>query len=84
MDVDTRNATTLRVLELLDESFRAYQGDDHARFTRALNDAMELDVHAVSIVQGGMIIGEIPHPERDPQGWAEYLEAAREQLGQPA
>lgn len=71
---------TVRVLELMDASFRAHQRDDHAAFEAAMNEALEIDAGVVSVVRGGMIIGEIPRPEEYPGEWLEYLQANRDGL----
>lgn len=71
---------TVRVLELLSESFEAHgRGDDEA-FRRALDEALELDAFAVAGIRGGLAIGEIPNPERDWPLWVEYVQAARDAL----
>jgi hypothetical protein len=68
---------SVRVLELLDESFQAHQRGDSEAFRRALDAALECDADVVAVVQGGMIIGEIPRPEEHPNEWQEYLRANR-------
>jgi sugar phosphate isomerase/epimerase len=68
---------SVRVLELLDESFQAHQRGDSEAFRRALDAALECDADVVAVVQGGMIIGEIPRPEEHPNEWQEYLQANR-------
>jgi hypothetical protein len=73
---------TVRVLELLDESFRAHQAGDLATFDIAAARANEVDAFAVSGITGGMVIGEIPHPEKAPQAWAEYVAAAQSRLAE--
>jgi hypothetical protein len=35
-------------------------------------------VDCVSVIQGGIYIGEIPNPEADYPAWAEYVQAAQE------
>ena len=71
---------TVRVLELLTESFEAHvRGDDEA-FRAALDAAAELDGFALSGIQGGIVIGEIPNPERDWPLWVEYVSVNQEAL----
>ncbi|NJP33713.1 hypothetical protein [Micromonospora thermarum] len=80
MTDEERTRQTLRVLELLDESIQAYRRGDKVGSDLAAKAACRLDVHVVSAVQGGILIGEIPNPERDPLAWADYLQAIRERL----
>ncbi len=80
MDELERTRLTVSVLELMDASARAHdegRGDDSSRL---IVEACALDVNVVSAVQGGILIGEIPHPHRDPEGWALYLDANRDGL----
>lgn len=71
---------TVRVLELLSESFKAHQRGDDAAFRRALDEAAALDMAAYVGIQGGIRIGEIPNPERDWPLWCEYVAVNREGL----
>jgi hypothetical protein len=78
-DLEQRRRT-VRVLELLSESFEAHARGDTPAMDRLMSEAAELDVDAVSVIQGGIIIGEIPDPGRDWPAWAAYVAAAREAL----
>jgi hypothetical protein len=78
-DLEQRRRT-VRVLGLLSESFEAHQRGDTAAMDRLMSEAAALDVDAVSVIQGGIIIGEIPNPERDWPAWAAYVAAAGEAL----
>ncbi len=71
---------TVRVLELLTESFEAHQRGDGEAFRRALDEATALDPFAVDGIRGGIMIGEIPNPERDWPAWGEYVSVNREGL----
>jgi len=71
---------TVRVLELLTESFEAHRRGDDEGFRRALDEAAVLDPFAVHGIRGGIVIGEIPNPERDWLLWAEYVQVNREGL----
>lgn len=71
---------TVRVLELLTESFEARQRGDDAAFRRTLDEATELDPAALVGIRGGITIGEIPNPERDWLLWCEYVAVNREGL----
>jgi hypothetical protein len=71
---------TVRVLELLTESFEAHKRGDGEGFRRALDEAAELDAFAVSGIQGAIMIGEIPSPERDWPLWVEYVAVNRDGL----
>lgn len=71
---------TVRVLELLSESFEAHRRGDDEAFRRALDEATVLDAFAVTGIQGGMRIGEIPNPERDWLAWGEYVSVNQEAL----
>lgn len=73
-----RSRQTAEVLRLLDESFRAYHRGDKEAADRAASEACRLDVDCVSVVQGGIRIGEIPNPDRDYPAWAEYVQAAQD------
>jgi hypothetical protein len=68
---------TARVLVLLDESFQARARGDQAVFNLLAQEAVRLDVHCVAVIHGGIIIGEIPNPERDYGAWAEYVAQAQ-------
>lgn len=78
-DLDQKRRA-VRVLELMDESFRAHQRGDTAAFEAAIYEALGTDPDVVSVVRGGMIIGEIPRPEEHPGAWLEYLQANRDGL----
>jgi hypothetical protein len=78
-DLDQRRRT-VRVLELLSDSFEAHERGDTAGMDRLMSEAAELDVSAVSVIQGGIMIGEIPNPERDWPSWVEYVSVNREGL----
>jgi hypothetical protein len=71
---------TVRVLELLSESFEAHRRGDDEAFRRALDEAMELDLFAYDGIRGGIMIGEIPNPERDWPAWGEYVSVNQEGL----
>lgn len=71
---------TVRVLELLTESFEAHQRGDDAAFLRTLDEATELDPAALVGIRGGITIGEIPNPERDWLAWNEYVAVNQEGL----
>ncbi len=80
MDDLDRTRLTVSVLELLDASARAHaegRGDDSSSL---IVEACALDANVVSAVQGGITIGEIPHPHHDPDAWALYIDAARDGL----
>jgi hypothetical protein len=71
---------TVRVLELLSESFEAHRRGDDDAFRTALDAALECDAAAFAGIQIGMTIGEIPNPERDWPFWVEYVSVNREAL----
>lgn len=68
---------SVRVLELLDESAQAHKAGDKTRADLLFEEASKLDHTAVSIIYGGMLIGEIPRPDSQPLEWAEFLNAQR-------
>jgi hypothetical protein len=70
----------VRVLHLLDESARAFSRGDREAAQRAMDAANEVDASAVSVITGGMRIGEVPRPEADPDGWSDYIAANEEGL----
>lgn len=76
-----RATLTAAVLLLFGESFAAYAAGDRAAADRHLGHAALLDATCVLAVQGGMTIGEIPNPERDPDGWDDYLSTALDNAG---
>jgi hypothetical protein len=71
---------TVRVLELLTESFEAHRRGDDEAFRRSLDEAAELDQFALVGIRGGITIGEIPNPERDWPAWGEYVSVNQEGL----
>lgn len=74
-----RSRQTAEVLALLGESFRAHRRGDKESADRLAQEACRLDVDCVSVVQGGIRIGEIPNPERDYSAWADYVAATQDQ-----
>lgn len=70
-----QRARTVRVVNLLDESFTARQAGDVARSGELLDAALDLDPMCVSGIRGGMIIGQIPNPETDYPGWTDWVAA---------
>lgn len=66
---------TRQVLELLDQSVHAHRTGNAAAVTVLLDAAMEIDAAVVQAVRGGILLGEIPNPDTDPQAWADYLDA---------
>lgn len=73
---------TVRVLELLDQSYAAGARGDIDALRAAITEAVDTDLDALAVIQGGIVIGEIPNPSRDPDGWAEYVQAARDALAE--
>jgi hypothetical protein len=78
-DLDQKRRT-VRVLELLSESFEAHMRGDAETFRRVLDEAIELDGFAFAGIRGGIAIGEIPNPERDWPLWVEYVSVNKEGL----
>jgi hypothetical protein len=70
----------VRVCELLDESFAAFQAGRREAAQALMDQAHACDLRAVSVITGGMYIGEVPRPEEDPAAWQEYISAQREAL----
>ena len=70
----------VRVMDLLTESAVAWSRGDREEADRLINAALECDASVVSVVRGGMLIGELPRPQEDPDAWSEYVEANREKL----
>lgn len=77
-----RTRQTAEVLRLLDESFRAHRRGDKEASDRAAQEACRLDVDAVSVVQGGIYIGEIPNPNTDYGDWWEYVQDAQDRAAE--
>ena len=71
---------TVRVLNLLDDSFTAHARGNSAAADAAIREAARTDPLAFTGIQMGLVIGEIPNPEADPDGWARYVQATRDQL----
>jgi hypothetical protein len=78
-DLD-QHRRTVRVLGLLSKSVEAYTRGDASAADRLIREAAEADVMAMSGIQGGILIGEIPNPERDWAEWSAYVQAARDAL----
>jgi hypothetical protein len=70
----------VQVMDLLTRSYEAHSRGDRGAFESAFNEAVEIDAAAVSVLRGGMMIGEVPSPERDWETWIEYVQAARDKL----
>jgi hypothetical protein len=68
----------VQVMDLLTESYQAHERGDREAFERAYGEALECDPAVVSVLQGGMLIGEMPSPERDPEWWADFVAEARD------
>src|SRR5205807_5654006 len=45
-----------------------------------IDEAAEVDAMAVQVIKGGIIIGEIPDPDRDWPEWVRYVARVREAL----
>jgi len=73
---------TVRVLELLTASAEAHARGDGDESSRLIAEAASVDAFAMSGIHGGVLIGEIPHPEQDWAGWCEYVQAARDALAE--
>jgi ketosteroid isomerase-like protein len=78
-DLDQRRRT-VKVIELLDRSFAAYERGDTAARDALVAEALEVDAAAVSVIRGGMLIGEIPRPSEHPREWAEWVQAGQDEL----
>jgi nucleotide-binding universal stress UspA family protein len=70
----------VRVMDLLTDSAVAWSRGDRDEADRLINEALECDAAVVSVVRGGMVIGELPRPAEDPVAWQEYVESNREKL----
>jgi hypothetical protein len=71
---------TVRVLDLMTKSFEAHERGDGEASGNAIDEALACDAQAVTAVHGGMLIGEVPDPERDLYGWDAYVAAAHDRL----
>jgi hypothetical protein len=71
---------TVRVLELLADSYRAHAAGDKDRSASALIEANQVDAFAVTGIAGAMMIGEIPDPNSDLGGYLEYVDGQRAAL----
>ncbi len=89
----TQLRKTVRVLVLMDESFRAYMAGDRLRATELMRQTTTPELlETCVLLQGGMVIGEIPSPDKEYDEWLEYLdvvrgtldEAERRGLGEPS
>jgi hypothetical protein len=80
-DLDQRRRT-VRVLELLGESVEAHARGDAAASERLISEAADVDAFAMSGIHGGILIGEIPSPDRNWAGWCEYVQAAKDALAE--
>jgi hypothetical protein len=70
---------TVRVLELLGDSWTADARGDKTESARLLGEASAIDALAVLGIHGGIVIGQIPHPGSGLE-WGEYLQSARDEL----
>jgi hypothetical protein len=70
----------VRVMDLLTASHEAWSRGDKTEADIRIAEALECDAATVSVLQGGMLIGEVPNPEEDPAVWTAYVAAAREKL----
>jgi hypothetical protein len=73
MTDEERRRLTGRVIHLLDLCVKAYRRDDRPEFIRLREEATGLDAFCVSAILGGIMLGEIPNPETDPDGWAQFV-----------
>jgi hypothetical protein len=77
---------TAKVLQLMDEVYRAHRDGRREDFDRLSREVRELDVERVGAIQGGMFIGEIPDPAQNYPAWDEFVQsavdAANEELAQ--
>ncbi len=78
-DIEQRRRS-VRVLDLLTRSYEAHARGDGDEAERLITAAVETDAAVVSVIRGGMFIGELPRPEADFPAWFEYVEANREAL----
>lgn len=78
---------TAKVLQLMDEVFRAHRDGRDEDFERLSREVFELDAVRVGAVTGGMQIGFIPDPAEDYAAWEEFvqsaIDAATEELALP-
>ena len=70
----------VKVMDLLTRSYEAHSRGDRQTFERAFDEAVETDTAAVSVLRGGMLIGEVPKPGEDWEAWLDYVQAARDKL----
>jgi hypothetical protein len=70
----------VRVMDLLTASYEAWSRGDKTGADLRITEALDVDADVVSVLKGGMLIGEIPRPEEDWPGWTEYVAGAREKL----
>lgn len=77
LDQMRRNA---QVADLLTESFKLFDAGQFGRAQAAMDKANEIDALAVSVITGGMRIGEVPRPDQDFAGWADYVTGIHDAL----
>ncbi len=79
-------AQTAKVLQLMDEAYRAHRDRRDDDFARLPREVMELDSVRFGAIHGGIVIGEIPDPARDYDAWDAFVQsavdAATEELAQ--
>jgi hypothetical protein len=74
-------ANTIRCLELFAASEQAHAAGDLQRCHDLIDQAIdECGADTVTLIRGGMTIGEIPKP--DDEAWHEYLQHQRDRLAQ--
>ena len=77
-----RRRRNVRCLELIDASHRAHARGLKRATRRLVDSAADAAPDTYAVVIGGIRIGAVPHPDRDPQDWAEYIDAQRDALAE--
>lgn len=73
MSDDEIRALKRKVIGLLDQSHQAHAQGDRGEALRLGAEAAQTDYDLFIVIVAYMKIGQIPNPERDPQGWAEFV-----------
>lgn len=70
----------IAVMDLLTRSVAAHLAGDATGAAEAMAQAYATDAQTVAVLTGGMVIGEVPNPQYEPDEWAAYVAANRDGL----
>lgn len=80
LDQRRRNVACLEMLDAAARTAATSDREGDREVRRLVDAAAETSPDVYVAVVGAWAIGEIPHPDRDPAGWADYLDGQRDAL----